>query len=125
VRSDTPFNVDDADRLYFDAYKALQEAEAKYKAQEWQNVIGSAQLCIELSVKGILELFDIEYPPDHDVSAKLASVPRKVTGLSEYDVQSIATTATATFTIVKWQILTFRVFMTSLELFICAKIFTL
>jgi HEPN domain-containing protein len=50
----------------------------------------AAQLCIELSVKGILKLFDIEYPPTHDVSEKLRVVPKKVDGVPDHVMQSIA-----------------------------------
>lgn len=90
--SDRPLNLDEADRVYYDAYKALQEAREKSKDLEWAGTVRAAQLCIELSVKGILRLFDIAYPPEHDVSDRLVVIPKKVKGLPDHLVESIART---------------------------------
>jgi len=40
----------------------------------------------------MLKLFDIEYPPEHDVSDKLVVIPKKVKGLPDHLVESIART---------------------------------
>ena len=84
------FSIESADKFYSDADEALRDAWEKSKKSEWAGVVKSAQLCIELSVKGILKLFDIEYPPSHDVSEKLELIPKKVQGIPDYVMESIA-----------------------------------
>jgi len=78
--------------ISYDAYKQLQESREKAGAWQWAEAVKAAQLCVELSVKGMLKLFDIEYPPEHDVSDRLVFVPKKVKGLPDYLVESIART---------------------------------
>ena len=88
-----PLDVVNADTLYYEAHRALQDAQEKMKKAEWHTVMRSSQICIELSVKGMLRLFDIEYRPEHDVSEKLGIIHKKVDGLSGYEVESIAGSA--------------------------------
>lgn len=83
-------NEETAQRLSQEADTLLREAWDKSKAMDWAVTVKAAQLCIELSVKGMLKLFDVEYPPDHDVSDRLASIPRKVKGIPEYVLDAIA-----------------------------------
>lgn len=90
-----PLDIDGADKLYSDASQALREAQEKFSKFEWQSAMRNAQMCIELSVKGMLRLLDIEYPSNHDVSGKLGLVPKKVDGLSKDDVESIGRVAIA------------------------------
>lgn len=87
-----PLNVEAADVVCYDAYKQLQESREKAGAWQWAEAVKAAQLCIELSVKGMLKLFDIEYPPEHDVSDRLVVIPKKVKGLPDHLVESIART---------------------------------
>lgn len=85
-----PLNVEAADVICYDAYKQLQESREKAGAWQWADAVKAAQLCIELSVKGMLKLFDIEYSPEHDVSDRLVAIPKKIKGLPDYLVESIA-----------------------------------
>jgi HEPN domain-containing protein len=85
-----PFNVESAGKFYSDANDAILEAREKFKKYDWAIAVKSAQLCIELSVKGMLKLFDIEYPPNHDVSEKLELVLKKVQGIPDHVVEAIA-----------------------------------
>jgi len=87
-----PLNLTEADTVCCDAYRQLQEAREKAGAWQWADAAKAAQLCVELSVKGMLKLFDIEYPPEHDVSDRLVMIPKKVKGLPDYVVESIART---------------------------------
>jgi len=82
-------NKEAAERLSRDAYGALREAWDKSKTFEWAATVRSAQLCIELSVKGMLKLFDVEYPPDHDVSERLTAIAKKLQGIPDYVVEAI------------------------------------
>lgn len=88
-------NREAAERLSSEADASLREAWDKSKAFEWAAAVKAAQLCIELSVKGMLKLFDVEYPPEHDVSERLASIQRKVEGVPDYVLQTIARTRMA------------------------------
>jgi HEPN domain-containing protein len=83
-------NKESAERLSIDAYSALHEAWDKSKKLEWSDSVKASQLCIELSVKGMLKLFDVEYPPDHDVSEKLAVIAKKIQGIPDYVLEAIA-----------------------------------
>jgi HEPN domain-containing protein len=55
-------NQDAAQRLSQEADTSLREAWEKSKALDWAGAVKAAQLCIELSVKGMLKLFDVEFP---------------------------------------------------------------
>lgn len=68
----------------------LREAWDKSKALDWAGAVKAAQLCIELSVKGMLKLFDVRYPPDLDVSDSLDSIPKKVSELPGYILEALA-----------------------------------
>ena len=88
-------NREAAERLSSEADASLREAWDKSKALEWAAAVKAAQLCIELSTKGMLRLFDVEYPPDHDVSERLASIPKKVGEIPDYVLEAIARTRMA------------------------------
>jgi HEPN domain-containing protein len=83
-------NQDAAQRLSQEADASLREAWEKSKTLDWAGAVKAAQLCIELSVKGVLKLFDVEYPRDHDVSDRLDSIPKKVKQLPDYILEALA-----------------------------------
>lgn len=83
-------NQEAAQRLSQEADASLRDARDKTKVSDWAAVVKASQLCIELSVKGMLKLFDVEYPPEHDVSERLASIPKKSEGIPDYVVGAIA-----------------------------------
>jgi len=83
-------NKEAAERLRSEADASLSEARDKSKALDWAGAVKAAQLCIELSTKGMLRLFDVEYQPDHDVSERLAAIPKKMEGIPDYVLEALA-----------------------------------
>ncbi len=57
-----------------DARKSLNEALENYRIGAYHRCIRRCQECVELSLKGILRLFSIEYPRKHDVSEALEEI---------------------------------------------------
>ena len=68
----------------------MREARDKSKVSDWPGVVKASQLCIELSVKGTLKLFDVDFPPEHNVSERLASIPKKMEGIPDYILEALA-----------------------------------
>jgi len=50
------------------AARWLKGAERAFQDQRWDDVVYSAQMCVEQSTKSILLLLGIDYPKEHDVS---------------------------------------------------------
>jgi HEPN domain-containing protein len=50
------------------ANRWLKSAERALEDQRWDDVVYSAQMCVEQSTKSILLLLGIDYPKEHDVS---------------------------------------------------------
>jgi HEPN domain-containing protein len=83
-------NLEAAQRLSQEADASLREARDKSKVSDWPGVVKASQLCIELSVKGTLKLFDVDFPPEHNVSERLASIPKKMEGIPDYILEALA-----------------------------------
>jgi HEPN domain-containing protein len=88
--SGTHLNLEAAQRFSQEADASLREAQDKSKVSDWAGAVKACQLCIELSVKGILKLFDVDFPPEHDASDRLASIPKKVEGMPDYILEALA-----------------------------------
>ena len=54
-----------------DAGISLREAKDSFENGAYHRTVRRAQECVELSLKGVLRLFGIEYPKSHDVSSAL------------------------------------------------------
>ena len=83
-------NLEAAQRLSQEADSSLRDARDKSKVSDWAGAVKASQLCIELSVKGVLKLFDVDFPPEHDVSERLASIPKKMGGIPDYILDALA-----------------------------------
>jgi len=86
----THLNLEAAQRLSQEADASLREARDKSKTSDWAGAVKASQLCIELSVKGTLKLCDVDFPPEHDVSERLASIPKKMEGIPDYILEALA-----------------------------------
>ncbi|MBS7626796.1 HEPN domain-containing protein [Candidatus Bathyarchaeota archaeon] len=54
------------------AARWLRGAERAFEDQRWDDVVYSAQMCVEQSAKSVLLLLGIDYPKEHDVSDVLS-----------------------------------------------------
>jgi len=50
-----------------DAFESLQSARSHLSRFNYAGAIREAQICVELSIKALLENFDIEYKKTHDI----------------------------------------------------------
>jgi len=70
-------NFERGERLIKDAYSYAREAEKSFAEQQWNRVIRRAQEAVELYLKGIMKILNIEFPKIHDVGRVFVEEVRK------------------------------------------------
>lgn len=68
----------------------LRSAKLALKDRNYPYTVRQAQECVELSLKGILRLYGIEYPREHDVKEILLRVSRRFPDWFRAQVKSFA-----------------------------------
>ncbi|MFQ6091342.1 MAG: HEPN domain-containing protein [bacterium] len=72
-----------------DAKLSLREGEQAFKDGFYHRTVRRCQECVELSLKGLLRYFGIEYPKVHDVGSVVASVLKEKTDTEETQITKL------------------------------------
>jgi len=72
-----------------DAFESLQSARSHLSRFNYSGAIREAQICVELSIKALLENFGIEYKKNHDIGDGVFSgvFQKAVPHLEDYEVK--------------------------------------